>query len=59
VGELAEECGIQSHMASEHLKMMKDRGLLKAKRQGRKVFYTIAEPSLCTIISCIEKRFGK
>lgn len=59
VGELAKLCKIQSHMASEHLGMMRDRGLLIAKKEGRQVFYSVAEPSLATIMGCIEKRFGK
>lgn len=59
VGELAESCGIPSHMASEHLGRMKDRGLLAAERRGRKVFYSVSEEGLTGIMSCIEKRFGK
>ena len=42
VGELAEACSIPSHMASEHLGKMKDRGLLKPDRRGRQIFYQIA-----------------
>ncbi len=58
VGELAEACEIPSHMASEHLGRMKDRGLLKAERQGRRMYYRIAEPGLANIMACIENRFG-
>jgi DNA-binding transcriptional ArsR family regulator len=58
VGELAEACGIQSHMASEHLGRMKDRGLLRMERRGRSVYYGIAEEGLAGILNCIETRFG-
>lgn len=58
VGELAEACGIQSHMASEHLGRMKDRGLLTVERRGRSVYYGIAETGLAGILNCIESRFG-
>lgn len=58
VGELAEACEIPSHMASEHLGLMKDRGLLRAERRGRRIYYQIAEPGLGSILDCIEKRFG-
>ena len=58
VGELAEACEIPSHMASEHLGRMKDRGLLAVERRGRKVYYSVAEEGLSGIINCIEKRFG-
>ena len=58
VGELAEACEIPSHMASEHLRIMKDRGLLQSERQGRFVIYRIAEDGLSGIMDCIRKRFG-
>ncbi len=57
VGELAEACAIPSHMASEHLRLLKDRGLLKNRREGRKVFYSVAEPMLANIIDCVGKKF--
>lgn len=58
VGELAEACGIASHMASEHLRLMKHCGMLDSERDGRKTYYHIAEPHLASILGCIEKRFG-
>ncbi|MCF6286025.1 MAG: metalloregulator ArsR/SmtB family transcription factor [Candidatus Hydrogenedentes bacterium] len=57
VGELAEACGIPSHMASEHLGKMKDRGLLKPERRGRQIFYHVADPHLASILGCVETRF--
>ena len=59
VGELAEACGIASHMASEHLRLMQRCGLLSPKKDGRKAYYQIAEPHLANIMACIEERFGK
>ena len=58
VAELAAACGIPSHMASDHLGKMKDRGLLIVERRGREAFYQIAEPHLKNIMDCIEARFG-
>jgi DNA-binding transcriptional ArsR family regulator len=58
VGELAEACGIASHAMSEHLRLLKDRGLLTAERDGRKVYYRIAEPALEGIIDCIRSHHG-
>ncbi|HRK36378.1 MAG TPA: metalloregulator ArsR/SmtB family transcription factor [Candidatus Hydrogenedentes bacterium] len=57
VGELAEACGIPSHMASEHLGKMKDRGLLDVERRGRQMYYRIGEPHLGSIMACVEGRF--
>lgn len=59
VGELAEACGIPSHMASEHLGRMKDRRLLKCERRGRRIYYRVVEEGLTHIMACIEHRFGE
>jgi predicted transcriptional regulator len=58
VGELAEACGIASHMASEHLRLMQRSGLLGSEKDGRKTYYQIAEPHLANIMTCVEGRFG-
>jgi DNA-binding transcriptional ArsR family regulator len=58
VGELAEACEIPSHMASEHLRLMQRCGLFDVEKEGRCVYYTIAEPHLANIMACIEARFG-
>ncbi len=57
VGALASACGIPSHLASMHLRIMKDRGLLACRRDGRCTYYRVAEPGLANIMSCIEDRF--
>ena len=58
VGELAEACGIPSHMASEHLRLMQRCGFLSQEKEGRSVYYVVAEPHLESIMACIEARFG-
>ena len=58
VGELASACGIPSHMASEHLRLMRDRSLLDFERRGRRIYYHIVETGLASLIACIESRFG-
>lgn len=58
VGEIAEEFSLPNNVASEHLTLMKDRGLLQSTRDGRKVYYTISEPTLKNIMNCIKKRFS-
>jgi DNA-binding transcriptional ArsR family regulator len=59
VGELADACDIQSHMASEHLRLMKDRGLLASRRDGRRTYYHVKERGLAGIMRCVEGRFGR
>jgi DNA-binding transcriptional ArsR family regulator len=58
VGELAEACELPSAMTSEHLRLMQRCGLLTSEKEGRKVFYRVAEPQLKHIMKCIEDRFG-
>ncbi len=59
VGELANYCGILSNVASEHLTLLKDRGFLAARRQGRQVIYSIKERALESIMACIKKKFSE
>jgi DNA-binding transcriptional ArsR family regulator len=58
VGELAEACELPSAMASEHLRLMQRCGFLNSDKDGRKVYYRVAEPHLKNILKCIEDRFG-
>ena len=58
VGELADACGIPSHMASEHLRLMQRCGFLKSVKEGRNTYYQIVELHLASIMTCIEARFG-
>ena len=58
VGELAADCGIPSHMASEHLRLMQRCGFLTSEKEGRSAYYQIAEPHLADLMACIEARFG-
>lgn len=58
VGELAEACGLPSHMASEHLRMMQHCGLLARRQDGRRTYYQVSEPTVGRLMDCIERRFG-
>jgi len=57
VGELAEDCGIPDNVASEHLRLMQRCGFFTSEREGRKVYYQVAEPHLENIMNCVENRF--
>lgn len=58
VGEIAETCEVRPNVASEHLGKMRDRGLLTMEKDGRQVFYAVAEPGLRSIMNCVRSRFG-
>ncbi len=59
VGELAEDSDVPDNVASEHLRLMQRCGFFTSEREGRKVFYQIAEPHLQNLMNCIESRFLK
>ncbi len=58
VGELADACDIAHHMASEHLRLMQRCGFLRVEKDGRRRYYSVAEPHLRKIMTCVESRFG-
>jgi ArsR family transcriptional regulator, zinc-responsive transcriptional repressor len=57
VGEIAQDCGIPENVASEHLRLMQRCGFFSSEREGRRVYYRVAEPHLEKILDCIESRF--
>lgn len=57
VGELAEDCDVPDNVASEHLRLMQRCGFFTSEREGRRVYYQVAEPHLQNIMDCVEKRF--
>ena len=57
VGELAEDCGVPDNVASEHLRLMQRCGFFTSEREGRRVYYQVAEPHLQNIMDCVESRF--
>jgi ArsR family transcriptional regulator, zinc-responsive transcriptional repressor len=57
VGELATACGIAHPVASLQLRLLERSGLLIGKREGKFVYYQLAEPELANLITIIESRF--
>lgn len=55
VQELQEELGIEQSVLSHHLAKMRDMGLLRTEREGRKVLYRLKDQELARIIDCMEK----
>ncbi len=58
VGEIAGSCELSQPTTSDHLRLMQRCGFLESVRDGRTVYYSIAEPHLKDIMDCIQKRFG-
>lgn len=45
VGEIARETGMVDHTVSQHLRVMKDRGAVVSRKEGRAVYYRVANPN--------------
>ena len=57
VGELAEDSGVADNAMSDHLRLLQRCGFLTSQRDGRRVYYQIAESHLKQLMACIEGRF--
>lgn len=58
VNEIAEACELSQPSTSDHLKLMQRCGFLTNQRSGRTIYYSIAEPHLADLMSCIARRFS-
>jgi ArsR family transcriptional regulator len=56
---LAERLGLPQAAVSQHLNLMKARGLLISERQGRSVHYKVLHPQCAQILSCIRSNLRK
>lgn len=54
VSELKEKTKTEQSLLSHHLIKMKDKGVLKAKRQGKNIFYELADTHITSIFDCME-----
>ena len=55
VGEIAAEVGMSLQNASQHLRVMKDRGIVVAQKEGQTVSYSLITPVLsdcCETVRC-------
>ncbi len=44
VSELTEALGVSQPTVSHHLKVLRDRGLIQAEREGTSVYYSLTDP---------------
>jgi DNA-binding transcriptional ArsR family regulator len=46
VGEIAEQIGATLQNTSQHLRLMKDKGVVESRREGQTIFYQIADSEI-------------
>jgi DNA-binding transcriptional ArsR family regulator len=55
VTEIYEALNIEQAAASHHLNILKSKGVVMAKRNGKQIFYTLRNNALIEIVTCINK----
>lgn len=57
VGELAARLAIRDTLASQHLALLRKDGLVRARRDGRSIRYTIASPAAARVVETLYELF--
>lgn len=55
VTEIHEKLGIEQSTTSHHLGILKDKGVLTSKREGKNTYYFLKHPTLSYIVSCVSE----
>jgi DNA-binding transcriptional ArsR family regulator len=53
VTEIHKQLGIEQSTASHHLGILKDKGVLSSKREGKNTWYFLKHENLKTILTCV------
>ncbi len=53
VGAISERLGLAQAAASQHLNHMRRVGLLKSERQGKEVWYSVADERPIALLNCL------
>ncbi len=53
VTAIHEALGIEQAVASQHLSLMRDKGILNSRREGVNVYYSISDARVTRVIECI------
>jgi DNA-binding transcriptional ArsR family regulator len=57
VGELAALTGMRNAAASQQLILLRKDGLVKTRRAGRTIYYSLARPDIRALIGFLEKTY--
>ena len=53
VSEIQEHLGAKQSVTSTQLALLRDRGILAARRDGMSVYYSVVNPAVLQVIDCI------
>jgi ArsR family transcriptional regulator len=55
VGELAQHAGIRQANLSQHLGILRERGIVKTRREGVKIYYSLMNPKILKAFDIIRE----
>lgn len=55
VGQLQEMLGVSQSLTSQQLSLLKARGILKSRKNGKQVYYYVDRPEVIQVINCLRK----
>ncbi|EAY25503.1 ArsR/SmtB family transcription factor [Microscilla marina] len=55
VSDLKEKTQTEQSLLSHHLIKMKDKGVLRANREGKNIYYALVDDHITNIFDCMEK----
>jgi len=55
VGELCDAIGISQSNASQHLAVLRERGLVRAQRMGSSVYYSLSSPKIVQAVDLLRE----
>lgn len=56
VTEIYEALSLEQAVASHHLGILRDKGILQSSREGKNTYYFLDSPQFVTILECIQSR---
>ena len=57
VGDLQQRVGAESSNVSQHLALLRARGLVTTRREGTSIWYSVAEPALFVMLDAAREIF--
>jgi len=57
VQQLVEAVGTSQSNVSQHLTMMRDKGILSSRREGNQVFYSVGDCKILKLVSLMKETF--
>lgn len=58
VNDIADLTDTPQNVVSEHLKRLREHGLVSMEREGRCVYCRVIEPGMRSIIQCVQARYA-